>query len=404
MRLLHRRKFLQQSCASASLMGCLQFTVANTAAALGPAVSSGRQKLKRTYRAAAIGSTHHGEFGHGLDRALVELPGVEFVAIADDDPQGLVAAGKRNGIERLYGNYRDMLEQEELDLVTVGMRHPDVHEEVIVNCAQAGKHIYCEKPLSPDLASADRILEACQSNGVKLGLALPNRASLAVREALNMVDQGRIGKLTSLRGRGKEDRRGGGEDLMVLGYHMLDLMCLFAGQPQWTFAQVAVGSRDVTAADAHAASEPIGPIAGDCVVAMYGFPNQVHGYFESHRDFEGGGERFGLEFHGSGGIIALRSLRDVVWFEGPALNPAKPHRWQPISTPEWDSVADDDKQHWCHQQLVLDLLAAAEEDREPLASGSDGRWVQEMIQSVYTSHLSQSRTPLPLERREHPLK
>jgi hypothetical protein len=52
--------------------------------------------------------------------------------------------------------------------------------------------------------------------------------------------------------------------------------------------------------------------------------------------------------------------------------------------------------HWYNQQLVLDLLKAAEEDREFIYSGKDGRWVLEMIMSVYASHLQQSRVKLLL--------
>jgi predicted dehydrogenase len=359
--------------------------------------------LTKKYRAAAIGSTGHGDFGHGLDRALVQLPGVDFVAIADDNPAGLNEAGKRCSVEQLYGDYRRILDDEQIDLVTIGMRHADRHEEVVVSCAQAGKHIYCEKPLATDLASFDRMAAACDEHGVKLSVALPNRISPAIHQVLVMVREGRLGKLLSLRAQGKCDSRGGGEDLMVLGYHNLDLMCLVAGQPQWAFAQVMDGDADATKGDARAATEPIGPVAGDCVAAMFGFPDQVHGYFESHRNLKAGNDRFSLEIHGSDGIIAARSLADVVWFQGPAFNPAKPHRWQPVQIAGWDALAD--KYHWCHQQLVLDLLAAVEQEREPIAGIHQVRWVQEMIQSVYASHLTRSRVdlPLPNDQRSHPL-
>lgn len=359
--------------------------------------------LSKTYRAAAIGSTGHGDFGHGLDRALVGIPGVEFIAIADDNAEGLKQAGERCGIKRLYTDYRRMLTDEQIDLVTIGMRHVDAHEEVVSRCARAGKHIYCEKPLAADLASFDRMVAACDEGGIKLAVALPNRASPAIQQALNLIRDGNLGKLRSLRAQGKCDQRGGGEDLMVLGYHNLDLMCLFAGQPQWTFAQVMQGSSDATKSDARPATEPIGPIAGDCVAAMFGFADQVHGYFQSHRNSEPDNDRFSLEVHCTKGIIAARSLTDVVWFQGSSFNPAKAHSWEPIRVPEWDVLPD--KYHWCHQQLILDLLSAVEQDREPRTGIHHTRWAQEMIQSVYVSHLAQSRVALPLsaDQRTHPL-
>jgi predicted dehydrogenase len=334
---LNRRSFLETTCVGASVAALLVATdSAVSAEKPTPTTSKPLTPLKKTYRAAAIGSTGHGDFGHGIDLALVELPGVEFVAIADDNPAGLKEAGKRCGIERLYGDYRQMLKDEQLDLVCVGMRHADRHEEVITHCARAGKHMYCEKPVAADMATFDRMMAACDDNRVKLAVALPNRASPAVQQALKLVRENRIGKLRSLRARGKGDRRGGGEDLMVLGYHVLDLMCLFAGQPQWTFAQVMQGNADAKQSDSRPATEPIGPIAGDCVAAMFGFNDQMHGYFDSHRNEDADSDRFSLEIHGSQGIITMRSLADVMLFEGSSYNPAKNPQWQSIKITEWD--------------------------------------------------------------------
>jgi len=358
--------------------------------------------LTKTYRAAAIGSTGHGDFGHGLDKVFVNLPNVEFVAIADENPTGLEAAGKRNGVTRLYTDYRQMLAKDKLDLVSVAMRHSELHEEIVIACAEAGKHVFCEKPIAPDLAAADRMRAACKKNGVKMAVAVQNRVSPAVLQAKQMVKEGRIGELLSMRGNGKEDHRGGGEDLMVLGFHIFDLMNYFAGHPTWAFAHVLQNGREARKSDAHAGSEPNGLVAGDCLMAMYGFPEGVYGTFESRRDLKGGSDRFSLEIHGSEGMIALRSLSDVVWFQGPIFNPAKPHRWQAISTPEWDAVSD--KMHWCNQQLVHDLLKSVEEDREPIASLEDGIWALEMILSVYASHMAKARVALPLKNRRHPLK
>jgi predicted dehydrogenase len=400
---MDRRLFLERTLAGISTAAVVAAADPTARADESDVRNSSRVPLSKTYRAAAIGSTGHGDFGHGLDRALVGIPGIEFVAIADDNAEGLKQAGQRCGIQRLYNDYRRMLSDQEIDLVTIGMRHVDAHEEVVTHCARAGKHIYCEKPLAADLASFDRMLAACDEGGVKLAVALPNRISPAIRQALSLIRDGRLGKLRSLRAQGKCDHRGGGEDLMVLGYHNLDLMCLFAGQPQWTFAQVMQGGSDAAKGDARRATEPIGPIAGDCVAAMFGFADQVHGYFQSHQNSEPDGDRFSLEVHCAKGIIAARSLTDVVWLQGSSFNPAKAHSWQPVRVPEWDALTD--KYHWCHQQLILDLLSAAEHDREPLTGIHHTRWAQEMIQSVYVSHLSQSRVALPLsaDQRSHPL-
>jgi len=398
-----RRSFLHQTALTAATAASFGNLLPSDAWAGGPAKLDTivRKPLQKKYRAAAIGSTGQGDYGHRMDVALTDVPNIEFVAIADSNAEGLKKAGQRNRVGRLYADFHEMLDKEEIDVVSVGTRHSALHEEMILAAAKAGLHVYCEKPLAIDLASADRMIAACDGAGVKLCVALPNRASLAIAEAAKMVNEGRIGKILRIRANGKDDRRGGGEDLIVLGYHVLDLMCLFAGDPLWTFAQIQEGQRDAKPTDAKAASEPLGPVAGDCLAAMFGFPNQVHGYLESHRGLEGSSERFCIEIYGSEGIIASRSMSDVVWFEGPVLNPAKPHRWQVVSTPAWDAVADHDL--WSRRALFHDLLQAAEENREPFSSGKQARWVQEMIQGIYASHLAQARITLPLKQREHPL-
>src|SRR5215211_1529986 len=118
--------------------------------------------MRRNYRAGAIGRTGQGNFGHQLDTAYQGIPNVDFVAVADPDPAGLEAAGIRTGAEHCYADYREMLEEENLDLVSVGPHWFDKKRaQMVVDCAQAQvKGILCEKPIAGTLAEADAIIEA----------------------------------------------------------------------------------------------------------------------------------------------------------------------------------------------------------------------------------------------------
>ena len=95
---IDRRSFLEHSCVGASLTAFLAMADMAARAQEQAGFLKPQPPLKKKYRAAAIGSTGRGDFGHGLDTALVRLPGVEFVAIADDNPAGLKEAGKRCGV------------------------------------------------------------------------------------------------------------------------------------------------------------------------------------------------------------------------------------------------------------------------------------------------------------------
>ena len=73
----------------------------------------------KVYRAAAIGRTGGGNYGHGLHLAYKGLDNVEFVAVADHDEAGREKAKAETGAKRAYADYHEMLEKEELDIVSV---------------------------------------------------------------------------------------------------------------------------------------------------------------------------------------------------------------------------------------------------------------------------------------------
>lgn len=361
--------------------------------------------MKR-YRAGAIGRTGRGGYGHGLEMGCLGLPQVELVAIADEDAEGRRAAGERTGAQALYADYREMLEREDLDLVCVCPRWLDCHREMILACAEAGAHIFCEKPLARTLAEADEILAACEEHGVRLAIAHVRRMDPAILKARQKVQEGAIGTLQCLRGRGKEDARGGGEDLMVLGTHVLDLMRFFAGDPAWAVAHVRANGHELTPADIVEGAEGIGPLAGDCIFAYYAFGNEVCGTFETRRA-QPPAPRFGLDLWGSEGVLAVRSS-GVYFSPRPVLCPMEEMAWEeltppPETKPDGSPFSAEEQRYRPMQRMIEDLLAAIEEEREPISSGYDGRAALEMILAVYESQRTGARVLFPMENREHPL-
>lgn len=360
-----------------------------------------------TYRAAVIGHTGRGGYGHGLDTAFLDLPGVRVVAVADPDDGGRAAAVARTGAARGYADYRALLERERPDLVAVSPGDLDEREAMVVSAALSGaRAIYCEKPLARSLDEADRMLEACTSRRVKLAVAHQNRGFPAPRLVGRLIAAGRIGTLRRMRGWPKQDRRGGGLELLIHGTHMFDLMRLFAGEARWGHARVTCGGRDATAADAQLAPPAAHLIAGDDVVAEYGFGGGVLGQYESMRSDDGGGSTYlHMEVSGSAGTVAFWSdLASPVYYSPRAYPlPDTPNEWQRLEPPVVPVPVGRSKQHSGNQWLVRDLLAAVEEDRQPHASGEDARGALEMVLGAYESHLRGGRVRLPLVRRDHPL-
>src|SRR2546421_2337364 len=180
--------------------------------------------MARSYRVAVIGRTGKGNYGHGLDVVWKALDNVEIVAVADEDEKGRAAAAQRLGVPNAYADYRQMLDKEKPQIVSVADRYLDAHRDMVVACARAGASIFLEKPMCRTLAEADEMIAACERHHVKLAIAHQTRYSPRLQRVREMIGEGKLGDLLEIHARGKEDARGGGQDMMVLGTHLMDLM------------------------------------------------------------------------------------------------------------------------------------------------------------------------------------
>jgi len=357
------------------------------------------------YRAAVIGRTGRGDYGHGLDLAVLDLPKLQVVAVADDDAEGLAKAAQRLGGIKPYRDYRVMLREEKPEFVVVGPRWLDGHKEMILECADHGvRGVFCEKPLAPDLASCDAIVDACDRSHMKLAMAFQTRYSPKLAKIQKMIADGAIGEVLELRGRGKEDARGGGEDLMVLGVHILNLCNALLGEPSWCFARVSEHGEPIGPKEVRQGAEGIDPLAGDRVDAMFGFSGSpAVAHFETSRPKEPG-RRFGLTIFGSKGCIRMATgwMPPAFLLSDPTWAATDSARWTPITV---DGVDEKNDAHLGNRAIVSDLIHAVETDTQPLTDARAGRTPVEMIMACYASQAKNAMVKMPLEgRTEHPLK
>ena len=253
-------------------------------------------------RVGVIGRTGKGNYGHGVDSVWKDVPETEVVAVADEDEAGRIKAQKITKAKTAYADYREMLAKEKLDIVGIGPRWIDQHREMILAAAEHGCHIYIEKPFCRTPAEADDILRACEMRHVRLAIAHQTHYAPTLMVVKDLIASGEIGDVLELRGRGKEDARGGGEDLWVLGSHVLDLMRVIAGDPLDCFATLQVNGKRVMKADVKPGNEGVGPLAGDHVQARYTFAGGVTGIFGSPRNAGRNPSRVGLQIYGSKGV------------------------------------------------------------------------------------------------------
>lgn len=113
-------------------------------------------------KAAVIGHTVAGDYGHGLDLVFKNLPNARVLAVADQNDAGRQKAKERIGAERAYADYREMLAKEKPSLISVAPRWNDERFDMIKAALNAGAHVFSEKPFTMSLRES-----ALEINGVR---------------------------------------------------------------------------------------------------------------------------------------------------------------------------------------------------------------------------------------------
>lgn len=388
----HRRRFIQL-----------------TASAVGGALISTRASAEvAPRRAAVIGATGRGDYGHGIDVIFNGRAGIELVAVSDPDAAGRAKAAERLKAPRQYADYRELLAKEKPQLVALCPRQTIDRHAMALDCLRAGAHIYSEKPFTSTLAEADELLAEAGKRGLKITVAHQTRMMPNIVHLKKSVAEGLLGDLLEIHAWGKQDARAGGEDMMVLGTHLLDLMRLYAGDPAWCTARVLSNGRDITIADARLTKDYIGPVAGDEVHAQFAFANGVNGTFTSRTARRLTTGQWGIELVGSKARAKINANIPpwILYCPNSDWKPdGRTDIWRPIpGDPITGTPAAANGFAAANSRLTDDWLAAIAANREPECSGRNAMKAIEMVMAVYHAGLSGRRVALPLADRTHPLK
>ena len=119
-------------------------------------------------------------------------PRVEVVALADTDEAALAEAGAAFGIDRLVTDYRELLDDDTIDVIDVATANT-VHFEISEAAIEAGKHVLCEKPVHHDFTQTQRLADLAKSKGRKTKLGFTFRYAPAVQYARKLIEDGFVG-------------------------------------------------------------------------------------------------------------------------------------------------------------------------------------------------------------------
>lgn len=153
-----------------------------------------------------IGVIGTGQIGkHHLKTYDEQVPGVQVVAVADLNEAEARRVADAHAIPDVYTDFRQLLQRDDIVAVDVCL-HNNLHAPIAVAAMQAGKHVYCEKPLAGSYIDAEYMLNIARSSGRMLHMQLSTLYSKEVRAAKYLIDAGKLGKIYHARSIGHRRR------------------------------------------------------------------------------------------------------------------------------------------------------------------------------------------------------
>jgi predicted dehydrogenase len=334
---------------------------------------------------------------------------VNIVGVATTRPETAEKAAREIGCQVWTTDYHELLARDDVDLVDCTVPNHR-HEEVVVAAAQAGKHIYCEKPLAMNVAEGQRMVEAVEKAGVKTQMTFNFRFFPAITRAKQLVEDGFLGRVFSFRGRyyrasyisydkplswrlSKEIAGSGA--LFDIGSHVLDLIYYLLGD--FGSVQATLDTLIEERPIAPGATEK-GPVDVDDIALMHvrmADPSDTLGLVEISRMGTGTTNDLQIEIFGDQGALRFNSA-DPSWLEiydvrdgGQPLGGMRGfrkletvQRHEGQKSPDWSMPPGFVR---THAECQYQMLKAISDDLPTSPTLADGLQVQEVMEAAIRS-------------------
>lgn len=127
--------------------------------------------------------------------ALRDLENCELIAVSRNRAELAESFAKEFGAKKHYADWRELLEDEEIEAVYIATP-VFLHKEQTIAAAKAGKHVLCEKPMGLNTAECDEMVQACKANNVKFGIAYYRHFYPVIERIKDIIADGEIGKVS----------------------------------------------------------------------------------------------------------------------------------------------------------------------------------------------------------------
>jgi UDP-N-acetyl-2-amino-2-deoxyglucuronate dehydrogenase len=277
----------------------------------------------------------------------------------------------------------ELLARPDIDLVYIATPH-HLHAEQAVAAAEAGKHVFVEKPIAVSASEADTVIDACERAGVKLCVCEPYRYQATYQKAKELIDAGHLGEVVGTKvsvmarkptsywdggytGRVKTDWRksretSGGGILSTNAVHNIDGLRFLTG----LYVERLSCEFDTFAT-------PV-DVEDFCVVTLR-WDNGAIGVIETSSFLEDGPREETLRgdrVYGTDGELVVAEPVRVRTNESTPLGPGEEWHRVPVDTLEPAGL-----------RLIQDFVDAIRNDTEPPISGEDGRDALAIVQAAY---------------------
>ena len=280
--------------------------------------------------------------------------------------------------------YEDALANPEIDAICI-CTPSGQHADQAIRAAEAGKHIFVEKPMALSETDCDRMIEAAEKHKVRLAVSLQRRAEPVFRKVYEAITAGDLGQLTlgivtmpyyrDMAYYNQAEWRGtwaldGGGVLMNQGIHIIDLLIWFMGDPIKIEAHATTLLREIEVEDVASAFLTF---KGGATATIAATTTAAKGY--PHR----------IELYGTGGAIQMEGEDVVRWN---IVEPENATVAPPAQVQKADAGAAADPRGItaeAHAYLIKDFIRSIREGDSPIIDGLEGKRSLSVVNGIYRS-------------------
>ena len=252
--------------------------------------------------------------------AFPEIPVPILRTIADVNAESAAKAAHQYGFEKSSGNWRDLINDPTIDVVSITTPNT-LHKEMALAAIAAGKHVHCEKPLSPTLKDSEEMLRAAVPKNIHTQVGFNYIKNPMLKVARDMIAAGELGEITGFRGIHAEDYMhdpsnpwtwridpsGGPGVIADLGSHIIAVARFLLGPIASVNADVETVIQQRPKARGSAEMLPV--LVDDIARLLVRFENGYGGTIEANWVKTGRNMQLAFEIEGSKGSISFTQER-----------------------------------------------------------------------------------------------